>query len=1251
MQKSADAQTYFNQNFDTSSTVSYYVHATNPSTAQFNAISTSTGTTVSINNGTLQFARTGGAGIAVRSTNFTGSPTALIVTYNLTVTGNNSANLPVCSRLAIGSGFTSALTNEANASTFSYIDIEPRSGTNFRIKSASGSNSSNFSSGTTVAVTWVLNRSGSQITYTGPNGSASTLNNNLNDVWLGTTRFSSGTAVTTSGVNLNNIKFSFTSENLTIQIDNLKITAIPAVITTHPVSQTVCYLSPVNFTSAGLNQTSIQWQKQSSGVWGNIAGATSANYSIASADVPHIGNYRVLYIKGTDTTFSNVATLNLDVPSFGGEVTPVSTNVCSGVNSGTLTLVNHETLIQKWQFSTNSGGLWTDIANTTNTLNYSNLTTTTWYRAVVVNGTCPADNSDHAEVVVYPALTQFSITGSNYICQGSSGTALGLNGSQTGVNYQLRRNGVNQGSAVSGTGSAISFGIQNLAGTYTVNAIHATIGCVVQMGASHELQLVPVPTLNSVSATPGSICPGQSSSLSSSGTSNYFPLTTFENNVGGAIPNQVPTGLDRSIIVSGAPSDMSLVTNLSVKVNVTHPRTRDIELYLTRPGGTALSTTATGNYYNTITPGHNICLIADKEGASRANLTDIVFSDNGAVLSGDNPYTGVFKPENLFSTLTGNPNGTWTLRAVDDASAGDIGTLDDWSITMNLVTGLTYTWTSSPAGFTSNVQNPGAVFPTVTTTYTVSIANAVTGCSVQGNATVNVSNVSGNCSVISHVSCIGGNDGSVNIVGTGGVAPYTVSGNPTSGLSAGTYNYTITDAIGCTGTCSVTITQPASPVSISCSLVNDVTCNGGSDGAVSVSASGGTGAISISPSTFTGLSAGTHTFTATDANGCTATCNVIISEPQPVVVTCTVIKHVTCNGTSDGEVSVSASGGTGALTLTSSTPTTNLSGGSYTYVFTDANGCTGSCTVTINEPAILQANCSVSKNVSCLGGSDGEVSINPTGGTPPYTITGDPLTGLSAGTYNYLVTGSNGCTATCTVTITEPASAVSATCTFVNDASCFGGSDGSANVVGSGGTPPYTFSPTPSNLTAGIHTITVTDDNGCTATCDVTIGQPTQIVPNCSVLTHVTCHGGSDGSVSVSGTGGTGNITVSGPALSGLSAGSYTYTLTDENGCTAECTLIITEPTPVVANCSVIQHVSCNGGNDGSVSVTGSGGVGPYTIGGDPLTGLSAGTYNYTVTDASGCVANCSVTITEPTQLTSVCSVIQHVSCNGGSDG
>ncbi|REK00382.1 MAG: hypothetical protein DWQ39_12060, partial [Bacteroidetes bacterium] len=1134
MQKSADAQTYFNQNFDTSSTVSYYVHATNPSTAQFNAISTSTGTTVSINNGTLQFARTGGAGIAVRSTNFTGSPTALIVTYNLTVTGNNSANLPVCSRLAIGSGFTSALTNEANASTFSYIDIEPRSGTNFRIKSASGSNSSNFSSGTTVAVTWVLNRSGSQITYTGPNGSASTLNNNLNDVWLGTTRFSSGTAVTTSGVNLNNIKFSFTSENLTIQIDNLKITAIPAVITTHPVSQTVCYLSPVNFTSAGLNQTSIQWQKQSSGVWGNIAGATSANYSIASADVPHIGNYRVLYIKGTDTTFSNVATLNLDVPSFGGEVTPVSTNVCSGVNSGTLTLVNHETLIQKWQFSTNSGGLWTDIANTTNTLNYSNLTTTTWYRAVVVNGTCPADNSDHAEVVVYPALTQFSITGSNYICQGSSGTALGLNGSQTGVNYQLRRNGVNQGSAVSGTGSAISFGIQNLAGTYTVNAIHATIGCVVQMGASHELQLVPVPTLNSVSATPGSICPGQSSSLSSSGTSNYFPLTTFENNVGGAIPNQVPTGLDRSIIVSGAPSDMSLVTNLSVKVNVTHPRTRDIELYLTRPGGTALSTTATGNYYNTITPGHNICLIADKEGASRANLTDIVFSDNGAVLSGDNPYTGVFKPENLFSTLTGNPNGTWTLRAVDDASAGDIGTLDDWSITMNLVTGLTYTWTSSPAGFTSNVQNPGAVFPTVTTTYTVSIANAVTGCSVQGNATVNVSNVSGNCSVISHVSCIGGNDGSVNIVGTGGVAPYTVSGNPTSGLSAGTYNYTITDAIGCTGTCSVTITQPASPVSISCSLVNDVTCNGGSDGAVSVSASGGTGAISISPSTFTGLSAGTHTFTATDANGCTATCNVIISEPQPVVVTCTVIKHVTCNGTSDGEVSVSASGGTGALTLTSSTPTTNLSGGSYTYVFTDANGCTGSCTVTINEPAILQANCSVSKNVSCLGGSDGEVSINPTGGTPPYTITGDPLTGLSAGTYNYLVTGSNGCTATCTVTITEPASAVSATCTFVNDASCFGGSDGSANVVGSGGTPPYTFSPTPSNLTAGIHTITVTDDNGCTATCDVTIGQPTQIVPNCSVLTHVTCHGGSDGSVSVSGTGGTGNITVSGPALSGL---------------------------------------------------------------------------------------------------------------------
>ena len=92
--------------------------------------------------------------------------------------------------------------------------------------------------------------------------------------------------------------------------------------------------------------------------------------------------------------------------------------------------------------------------------------------------------------------------------------------------------------------------------------------------------------------------------------------------------------------------------------------------------------------------------------------------------------------------------------------------------------------------------------------------------------------------------------------------------------------------------------------------------------------------------------------------------------------------------------------------------------------------------------------------------------------------------------------------------------------------------------------------------------------------------------------------------------------------------------------------MTIIEPAALVATCSVVSNVTCNGGSDGSASVSASGGVGPYT-GEGTFTGLSAGTYSYTVTDASGCTATCSVTITEPAALVATCTVVSNVSCNG----
>ncbi|MBK9543455.1 MAG: T9SS type A sorting domain-containing protein [Bacteroidetes bacterium] len=525
-------------------------------------------------------------------------------------------------------------------------------------------------------------------------------------------------------------------------------------------------------------------------------------------------------------------------------------------------------------------------------------------------------------------------------------------------------------------------------------------------------------------------------------------------------------------------------------------------------------------------------------------------------------------------------------------------------------------------------------------TYNVSDAN---GCTASCSVTITEPAVLvATCSVVSNVTCNGGFDGSASVSASGGTAPYTPTGT-FSGLAAGAYTFTVTDANGCTASCSVTITEPAALVA-TCSVVSNVSCNGGSDGAASVSASGGTAPYTGTGS-FTGLAAGTYSYTVTDASGCTASCSVTITEPAVLVATCSVTANVSCNGGSDGAASVSASGGTAPYTGTGSF--TGLAAGSYTYNVSDANGCTASCSVTITEPAVLVASCSVVSNVSCNGGSDGSASVSASGGTAPYTGTGS-FTGLAAGSYTYNVSDANGCTASCSVTITEPAVLV-ASCSVQSNVTCNGGTDGSASVSASGGTAPYGGTGSFTGLAAGSYTYTVTDANGCTASCSVTITEPAALVATCSVVSNVSCNGGTDGSASVSASGGVAPYTGTG-SFTGLAAGTYTYSVSDASGCTASCSVTITEPAVLVATCSVTANVSCNGGSDGAASVSASGGTAPYT-GTGSFTGLAAGSYTYNVSDANGCTASCSVTITEPAVLVATCSVVSNVSCNGGSDG
>ncbi|MBK9525079.1 MAG: T9SS type A sorting domain-containing protein [Bacteroidetes bacterium] len=409
------------------------------------------------------------------------------------------------------------------------------------------------------------------------------------------------------------------------------------------------------------------------------------------------------------------------------------------------------------------------------------------------------------------------------------------------------------------------------------------------------------------------------------------------------------------------------------------------------------------------------------------------------------------------------------------------------------------------------------------------------------------------CSVVSNVSCNGGTDGSASVSASGGVAPYTGTGSFT-GLAAGTYTYSVSDASGCTASCSVTITEPA--VLVASATSTPSSCPTCADGTVSVAGvSGGTAPYNYT--NLTGLLPGPYCITVTDANGCTAqACATVGSTACSVVASCSVVSNVSCNGGSDGSASVSASGGTAPYTGTGTF--TGLAAGTYTYVVTDANSCSASCSVTITEPAVLVATCSVQSNVACFGGSDGSASVSASGGTAPYSGTGS-FTGLAAGTYTYTVTDANGCTASCSVTITEPAAALSAS-SSAGTILCFGGT-ASVTISATGGTAPYSGTGTFSQ-SAGTVVYTVSDANGCTTTTSVTLSEPTKVEGTTSSVA-ANC-GFNDGSATVVATGGTPGYTyVWNPGgqttatATNLAGGTYTVTITDANGCTGSATEIV----------------------------------------------------------------------------------------------
>ena len=358
-----------------------------------------------------------------------------------------------------------------------------------------------------------------------------------------------------------------------------------------------------------------------------------------------------------------------------------------------------------------------------------------------------------------------------------------------------------------------------------------------------------------------------------------------------------------------------------------------------------------------------------------------------------------------------------------------------------------------------------------------------------------------------------------------------------TGLIAGTYTVTVTDAKGCQTTATANITAPSSAITFT-ATPTQILCYGGT-GSVTLSASGGTGTLTYGPDPTTNLVSGLYHYTVTDANGCTATADARIgTAPSQIIFTATPTPALCYGGT--GSVVLEFSGGTGMLTINPSPPTTGLVAGTYVYTGTDANGCIATATAIITQPEALTATLTSSVNILCFGASTGSAVITPSGGTGPYVIT-PAQTGLSAGLHTFTVTDAHNGTTTVSVTITQPAAALTAVITNQVNVLCFGGSTGSAVITPSGGTAPYVITPAQTGLAAGTHTFTVTDNHGCTTTIDVTITQPAAgLTAAITSQVNVLCFGGSTGSAVITPSGGTAPYVIT-PAQTGLAAGTHTF--------------------------------------------------------------------------------------------------------------
>ena len=413
-----------------------------------------------------------------------------------------------------------------------------------------------------------------------------------------------------------------------------------------------------------------------------------------------------------------------------------------------------------------------------------------------------------------------------------------------------------------------------------------------------------------------------------------------------------------------------------------------------------------------------------------------------------------------------------------------------------------YSWSQIPSGFVNSIGDFAYGLSSGNYTVIVSAQNACPSIDTvfisQPNAPIDATES------IQPSICYGSSDGQIDLVVSGGTAPYSYSWSNgessflNDSLSSGWYQVTVTDTNNCDDVFYYFVSEP--PAITSTYTINTVSCNGNSDGGINMSTSNGIAPFSYiwsnsdTTEDISNLTSGVYFVTITDSTNCTLEDSVFVNQPDSFIIDLTQ-DSTSCNSFCDGSATISYSGGTppySALWNDPSSQTTasasNLCTGTYTVIVTDNNGCSDADSIQVLEPYVLSSTISAT-DISCNFGGDGTATITPNGGTLPYTYTwsngqsSSTAIGLFPGNYSVNVFDANSCLTSNVASISEP-DAISISISIL-DATC-NNYDGSliADVIG--GVSPYSYnwstgSQTSSSngLSGGNYNLTITDNNGC----------------------------------------------------------------------------------------------------------------------------------------------------------------------------